>query len=556
MIGFYVIMIAVLLMSATAGYTIFTSASTGSALSLAYQNSARIEQNTIALNHVVSLNSEGNFAVPLGILSDPEDPESRMILPSWVSPSSATSWGVRYGYCPFAPVDWSGPAGTPADVYDSAGFSHRVETTNAIVSQGTARAYVTAGDKRTAHVSDAASAPDVLAFIISPTNNALEVPACGDVYWTGYGWVIDGDVRGSVRALTPDALTHSLSEAPRLLKRYVAPSGTGTGISSTDPTSLAMALAEWTHLLPARMTINLSGGIQDHLIDLSTTDLGSGPGNVVPNAAGQGRSLHLVGESGVIVSAASGSGVLAIPVDMTVSGVDFGPNLGFDVGPGVRLVLRDGASVPSLRSRGGHIVMSSGASILAQSIGSPVILEGGSMIIQGNATIDANGAGASAVHLDGAGFRIDGSLDVTTNAGLTLFTDSSRGMPTFGPAAAFTLNRDVQDLADYPDMMTGRIETRSLMAESLQTELLMLGLKTESNMCPDNTMNCAATCPEATRVVSGNCTAGAINVFLTGSGATEDGSGFTCDWSAAQGTGLTASNLQAPTANALCAPIE
>lgn len=104
MIGFYVIMIAVLALSGAVGYTVLTSVRTTNALSLAERNAARLEMTTTALRQVVVADGEGRLFVPMTTPSITGDPTTRGALPDWVSGEAVTPWGADYAYCPYAPV--------------------------------------------------------------------------------------------------------------------------------------------------------------------------------------------------------------------------------------------------------------------------------------------------------------------------------------------------------------------------------------------------------------------------------------------------------------------
>lgn len=511
MIGFYVIMIAVLTLAGAVGYTILSTVQTTNALSLAERNASRLELTANALRQVIVADAEGRLIVPMGVPSVSGDPISRTALPDWVSGESATPWGVRYGYCPYA---LNAGSGDPATVYGGATYPVSVTSGSSDpVVYGAARDYVVSGT-RAANALDVGTPPRVLAFLISPSNNGEAVPACESVYWDGRAWLVSGAVTGSVRAITADAMADTLSQAPRQLRRHVRQGSTGDGLTSGSPAGLEAVLREWAALKPHRLTVVLQDDGGDLLVDPTAIDLGAGPGALSPAPAAFGRHLVLEAAPGDSPRLA-GTGVLRVPSDLTVDGVDFGPGLGLAAMSGTRILIRD-AALSAVETGGGEVVLGSGVTVTspAGAAAPPVRVTGGGLSIEGAVTIDASAPGGAAIRQRGGRVHVDASLVVTTSASAPVFEEGGYGDVSGSDAGSLTLNGSGA-LSDYIFPMN------------------------DPNPCTGNFSTCAATCEEPGRsLVSGSCSANALGGVIIGSS-------FVCNWAAP---------VTNPTATAICAP--
>jgi hypothetical protein len=529
-IGFYVIMIAVLALSGAVGYTVLTSVRTTNALSLAERNAARLEMTTTALRQVVVADGEGRLFVPMTTPSITGDPTTRGALPDWVSGEAVTPWGADYAYCPYAPV--SAPGGTAETVYGGANYA--VNVSSDPVVYGASRDYVISG-ARSPNGLDAAGAPEVLAFLISPSNNATATPSCADVYWDGRAWLTTGSVTGSVRAVTVDGLADALSQAPRQLRRHVEQGATGSGLTASDPTSISRVLEEWRYLRPHRMTVVLEDDGGDVLIDPTTVDLGAGSGSETPAPNGFARHLVFEAAAGAApVLNGSVAGVLRVPFDLTVDGVDFGADLGLSGLPGSRLLITD-ASLPLLDTGGGEVVLAGGVSVSAPVGASlpPVRINGGDLLIAGATTIDSQESGGSAILQQGGALTVRAALTVDTGASAPLFDGSGSG-----PVSATS---------------SGTLDLNGAGSVSMGPYTFQA---TATSSCASGSLSCPVTCPDDRPALSGTCDPGAVtNVFLRGS--TLSGDTFTCLWSQVSESSLDVTDPTgpiAPQASALCAP--
>lgn len=571
MIGFYIMMIAVLGLAGAVGYTIFSSVQSANALSVAERNSMRMEQVVDALRQVVVLDASGNMFIPAPETIIPEDrPEDlQSVVPDWVSSQAITSWGVDYGYCPYAPVTWASVTGTPATVKDRTGEAYVIKVVDGPQVYGGERPYVSEG-ARVPHAMDATNTPDVLAFITTASNNGLEAPACEDVYWNGRSWLVTGDAEGSVRAVTVDAMSSSLATAPRILTRHVEPGGTGSGRIDADGerTNLESALAEWRWLGPGRMTIEFEPGT--YSLDPAALDLGTGAGSSTPGAASYGRHLVLLAPGGATLNADT-PGVLGLPVDTTIDGLQLGDGFDLEVGAGMRLLaagattaladvtslggeiafsgiasaghvellggsahISGATDLSGLHLRGGTAVLSGEIAVTAAvgDTAAPVRVDGGSLTLVGTgagASVDATQAGTAGIALDGGSFRLEGALAVTTASSQPVFADTGTALKTFASGATVSLNEAGQTLSSYSSLSR-----------------LDLGMTLETGDTCNSVTICAVTCPSGTNVVSGSCSA-EDSIGISSSGMDANRETFTCIW---------ASAITSATASAICAPLE
>lgn len=530
MIGFYVIMIAVLALSGAVGYTIFTTVQVTNALSLAERNASRLELTMNALRQVAIADGEGRLFVPMGVPSIGGDPTSRTALPDWVSGEAITPWGADYAYCPYAPE--AGTGGTGATVYGGVSYAVSVTSDDPVV-YGAARDYVISG-ARPGNALDVGTPPEVLAFLISPSNNASAVPTCASVYWDGRAWLTSGAVTGSVRALTVDAMADTLSQAPRQLRRHVEAGASGSGLSASDPAGLTEVLTEWRYLRPHRLTIVLEDDGGPILVDPPLLDLGAGPGAAAPDAAAFGRHLVLEAAPGASpVLDGSVPGAFRAPSDLTVNGVDFGEDLTLAGISGSRLLVQ-GADLSGLETGGAEVVLKGGVSIIAPAgaTAPPVRVIGGSLSVEGAVTINASGSGGSAIRQQGGRVHVDGPLTVTTGASADLFEPGGYGEVSATGSGTVDLGAGSIAMTPYTSTLTA------------------------SNTCADDALTCSVSCPDQRVALSGTCSASAVtNVFL--SGTSISGDQFICSWAQISEGATDVTNPDgpvSPVASALCAP--
>lgn len=531
MIGFYVLMVAALVLAGAVGYTLLSSVQTANALSLAERNAARLEMTAGALRQVILVDAEGRFFAPMGTPSIPASPTSRTSLPSWVSGENISPWGAPYAYCPYAPVTASG--GTPATVYG--GVNYAITVNSDAVVYGAARPYVVS-TARSANILDASGAPTVIAFLISASNNASAVASCNNVYWDGRAWLTTGPVTGSVRAITVDALSDSLAQAPRVLRRHAVQGGSGSGLTASDPAAISTILTEWRYLRPHRLTVVLEDSGGSLLINPATVDLGAGPGGTAPHPTSFGRHLILEASPGdsPVINTSGTAGVLRAPTDLTIDGVSFGTGLGLAAMSGSRVLVRN-ADVPSLATGGGEVVLGEGVSVTAPSGATlpPVLIDGGTLSIHGPVAFDGSEAGGSAIRQRGGNIHVAAPLATTTGIGSSVFDALSYGDLSHDGAASLSLNGVAEDIEAY-----GR-----------DVEVL-------SSACLTGDLTCAVTCPDDRPPLSGTCTtSGVTNVFLRGTEIS--GSVFSCSWSQVSelsGDVTDPAGPVSPVARAICGP--
>jgi hypothetical protein len=578
MIGFYIMMIAVLALAGTAGYTIISSVQSSSALALGSRNAARLEQVADAMRQVVITDSSGGLFVPMGeTWAPPENPgASRTVVPDWVSSTAVTPSGIPYGYCPYPLFNWQG-GGTVVsgiDVRDSDGISYAVDIHSGSTVYGLPRDYVVGGPRQSdnAHPLNAGGAPQVLAFIISPTNNGTDVPPCDSIYWNGGAWLVSGSPAGSVRAITVDSLVDNLSAAPRILRRHVSPSGTGSGLRPAEASNIQTVIAEWRTLKPSRLVVEMGAGAYD--VNFSTLDFGPGPGASAPDIETMGRVIDFVASGAVTIDDAGGPDSLAIPFDMSFDGIDFGQNAGIEVGSFARVLISDATIQSPVFVDGGRLFLSgvdvappAPADPIDPPIAPPILVESGDIILSDVDFLLADHPGVHAVDMKGGSIRFDGAVTAASAAddGLTpLLAPEATGRISHGAGASLSLDAIPQDLTELPEFIVGAMTASNITGGAGSLSLgLVEAVSDEATECLEtgNQETCTAICAPQSFALSGSCTAASsVNMVLVGSAVTTDRAGFACTWQAIDFTGVTdptpAPAIASPEAKALCAPIE
>jgi len=561
MIGFFVIMVATIALAAVVGYTVISTTKTSHVLALSTRNAVRLEQTVDSLAQVIIVDSAGNTFVPMG--DDYPDNSTvtgtRTVLPTWVSSMAITPWGVPYGYCPYAVNTYTGIM-TSDTVQDSGGSAYAVSTFSAPWVYGANRSYV--GDAaRVGHASDSLPTPKVLGFLVSPAPNQTKVPPCESIYWSGSNWLVNmpvtGSVAGSVRAITRDGLSDSLSMAPRVLRRYVGQGASGSGLTAIEPADLLSVLSEWSYLKPSRMTIELAAGT--YSLDLNSIDLGGNGGQ--PTSDNLGRTLTLKGTGLVIIEDTGSAGTLNIPIDASLSGLSLSGNAKLRVGPGARVHIQDMDTKAPIIVDGGSLVFSNGEiAPTPTNLEEPLSILGGSATLVGNVNLEAQSQNLSAIVLKGGKLHLEGAITfqrANQQALLPLIAQNSWGSFSASESSTLMIDNLGENLSSYPDRLS-----RSLAAASLQVGVSMR----VNDTCPETSRlafsTCTVTC-DTGLVVSGSCTAKNPTHRLISSDVSETRDSFSCTWYrdfCVLGSGQTCTTVSdtAPNnkATAYCAPIE
>ncbi|MCE6959704.1 hypothetical protein LAZ40_11805 [Cereibacter sphaeroides] len=520
MIGFYVMMVAVLALAAASGYTIFTSVHSANGLAFAERNAARMDQAMAALRQVVILDATGNMFVPNGQTGSLGPTGARQTLvPDWVSSHAGTPWGAPFGYCAYAPVSMAGATETASRIHD-AGGGYSIGITEGPSVFGAQRSYVSSGARDGS--GDAGGAPEVLAFLTSPSLNGDVPPACGDIRWDGETWIVGGEIRGAVQALTLDTMSESLAMAPRILTRHVAPAGTGSGRSATEPSDLAEALGEFRWIGPGRMTIKFADGTYD-----------IGPDDLDPGIDGFGRSLVLEGDGAGTVIHLTGIDPLRIATDTSVSNVTFDANTRLKIEPGVRFrVTGTSAHLQGgLTVTGGTAVLTDGVSVAAPSGKTPAILQSGLLAVAGGVSISASGATTRPLSLQAGTLHLSGLLTLAADG--TVPSDSASH-------ANLSIDTDASVIFNGASIPTSDLAPTAFDAEEVTQDC--------------NDVTCEVICGKGLYVVSGDCAiTSSTDYFIDSKSVSPNRSSFTCHISKVTTTPVPGYGRL--TAKALCAPV-
>jgi len=543
MIALFIMMMAVLALSAIAAYTIHSAAQSSLIMSQSQRNAAELDIAVALLRQSVLIvdPSTGVAHVPMGEPADPGNPASRTTIPASVAGSAMAPWGVRFAYCPYAPVEGGLGGASEATVRDGAGGGYDVKTVAGFGSSG-ALSYVVQG-ARAAHTGDEPDAPSVLAFVIAPAINRQDVPACADIVWRGGAWRVAGAVPGSVKAVSSLDLSDGMGPgASASMTRFVSPAGSGNGLSGATPASFPAALAEWRLYRPLAMTIRLAPGAYD----LETADLAFG-------TLGQdsfGRTLKFIGSGSGSTITTIQAGLnrwLSFPVDTTLTHVRISGGSGLEAGAGVRLLLDDVAA-QSVRTNGGTLILQPGTALTSPSGAgdSPVTVTDGDLMIRpgGSVSVNAVASGKPPFRLRGARVRVGGGLAVNTLAS-SLF-DMEQSQVTVTGTGSITRNGANVDPSTIPMTSATQMEATG----TLKAGRAVLGLSLATQNCAAG-YECLAYCPAGSLAVSAQCASSEAGLpsFL-GSSILEDRTGVRCGWNVVGA--MPASSV----ATALCAPLE
>lgn len=474
MLGYYVIMVATLGMSVTAGMTMLASATAGERLAQASRDAQVLAQAETALRESLVFTAEGAVFAPM---ADDDDGG----LPDWVtSQRAAPSSGVRLGYCPFAVQ----PAADASALEElkipgrNNAASYKVRVRERPARGGKARPFVEEG-RRTAHKRDEGSAPEPVAFVIGPARGSAQMPDCSQIYWDGMAWQVDtsdGRPAGVVRAIGRETVAAATTaSATQVIRRTIARNATGDGARTDTPGTLPRALAEWATTRPARMTLAIlpeAGVTATH--DLTQDDLdliGQDEGETLDDSFG--RSLHLralegTGSVRLRAIAANGSPLsdaeLTVTTDLTARNIDFGSAIALRVTPGARVVLED-VTLRRLVIEGGQVVLRGTNTIGSNDLKDPPIeARGGTIAIPaGDLTLRAGAEAAAAMVLDGAQIRVDGKVEVAGGVP-AVFAPDHPFVASYGRDGKVALNG-----TDVTEQSASRMQVSEMRGMSRQT---------------------------------------------------------------------------------------
>lgn len=261
-------------------------------------------------------------------------------LPADLANMSQTPFGQRFVYCPFGA---SGGTGTSATVTSPNGSSYAIA-----VRTHLGKDYVVGGRPSYPQLG---AQPNLIGYVMAPRSKLSGLPSCDQVIYNPTTRKFEAP-DAIVRPLTREAgVDEARTVSSREVTYFVAPSGTGTGASASDPASFSAALAFYRTRLPVRMTINMATGYYTYTPAEFSLD---------PTARRSDLTLrHTDGGAGQVdIDLQSGGVITQIPLSgrLTLSGVNFDSETVLTILNGDVLTMINSV-VGGIRNNGGSAIM-------------------------------------------------------------------------------------------------------------------------------------------------------------------------------------------------------
>ena len=218
------------------------------------------------------------------------------ILPNNLTAQGVSGNGYPFIYCPFGDLSTA----HNSNVYMPSGASYEVGVS---VYEGTN--YVVSG--RPAY-ADAATNQDLLGFVIAPANKNGTYRGCDTI--TGSNGTYSAPNMYVKPLLRSRAVAMTLAPGSINKTIYVTTSGTGTGVSPSNPASLTQALATWRENPYVNTTIQLGSGTYS----TAATALTSSASDYVTHPSN--ATLVLQATSGTTINTSDG---LNLPVNIVLN---------------------------------------------------------------------------------------------------------------------------------------------------------------------------------------------------------------------------------------------
>lgn len=306
-------------------------------------------------------------------------------LPQDLASLSVTPFGQRIAYCPFGGITASGGTAGTVRSQDGNTYNVQIQTVNG-------RDIVTAGRPAFPQVAEN---PNLMGFLIAPRTKTGDTPSCDQVRYNGTTKrfeVADGIVRPIIREAGSD---ESRTQVGREIVYFVSQTGTGRGLSASDPASFQTALDYYRTRTPAAMRIEVADG--SYILPTKALDVASG------QVANKGTLGTLVIESttGNVQIAQAGSGDINVPSNLDIR------NITFD--SGTSLIVQGGRQTSLTNVTIGQITVADGSSLSlngAWVAGGPngyalTIASNSRVSLAGTVTFVAGAATKSGVLVDG-----------------------------------------------------------------------------------------------------------------------------------------------------------
>ncbi len=396
MVAWFLIAIATLIIFA------FIAVNSVQSLAMASDAGARIETGkrldaaaSALISRAASPDNDGVIYLPLGGINPGGNGYG---LPAYLALKGQTPFGQRFVYCPFGDA---GGFGTTVPIPSADGTSYNVA---AVPFEG--QDYVTGG--RPSYPS-LAGQPNVIGFVMAPRSRRSATPSCGDVAYNST----------TSKFEAPDALVRPLTrehgvDADRTIDArkvafYVSPSGAGTGMSASDPTSLKEATDFYEAKTPAFMTINMAAGNYGML----ARDL-----YVPTNNALAGSTLKIRGVQNATFVDMEPNAMIQIAGDLSIDGVTFDSDTTVKVEANTKFTMVN-SSVGRIHTTGDTVLVGTNSITWPIDTYSFVIVAGGTATVEGTLRF---------ITPWGLGFQTTDGSSLTLNYARVVFSRGNGGL--------------------------------------------------------------------------------------------------------------------------------
>lgn len=429
MFALFVMVIVIIGLLATVGYTIISYQNTLETASLTQRNAARMEVVAVLMRSASRPTVAGGVVrAPAGDVVPDDAPVSpgRMVVPASVVGDNKTPWGTWYGYCPAAIPDGA--------VVDSSTGTIDVNGDTIDIRRLAGRDYILDDPDLPGYAIDSGEPPPgVLGFVVASTPNRSVLPDCGEIVFRDGVFLIgrtDGDpvtAGGSVVPIMADASSLGVLPAEIEPAIYVAPTrqNEGTGLDAANAMSLSEAIEYWVSSRPQRLTLKLADG---------SYGLASSHSFAIAND-GSTRFLRFVDSSPSSPSGATivGDGVyLVFSSEISIEGVGFSDGVGIHALTGSRILLA-ASRVARVRVDGGDVNVRSDSSLdlgSAWGAASPLEISAGDLRISqapggGSLSIESVSGTEPAIRASGGRVSVMADIDAGGFASPWLLSGSS-----------------------------------------------------------------------------------------------------------------------------------
>lgn len=509
MFALFVMIVVIIGILATVGYTIISYQNTLENTSLVQRNASRMEVVSVLMRAGARpVVAGGVVRAPAGTIIDQSgDPaDGRTVAPSFVVGDNKTPWGAYYGYCPSAL-----PAGS---VMETSTGTVDVNGVAVDVRRLAGRDYIISSDGLpTMDVVSGSPPPGILGFIVAPTPNRFAIPECDEIIFRDGAFLIGVDggqttTGGTVIPILAD--TSSLALPAQIEPTInVAPTtqNEGTGLDADNAMSFEDAIAYWIGSRPGRLTMRLANGsyeLDDSLSFALQNDLG-------------GRFLRIVDSTpddpaGAVIGSDHAVWLVMGP-EVSIEGIGLGDGVGIRALPGSRVTIA-ASDVGRIRVDGGDVILRSDSSVSmgsAWGVVSPIEMSGGDLVIAQAPSGDTL-AIASTVTSEPAIKAFGGRISILADISAPAFS-----LPwSFSGAADLQVGATGYSSA-YPNF-THSGGTQAITATAAATAGAMSGGGVATATCPETHPN----------VISGSCNSsdGVLSSSRSVAG------GWQCKWTA------------------------